>query len=118
MRHLHENAGAVAGVSLTAACPAVLEVFQNLERFGNDVVRLARREIGDEADAARIVLVPRIVQPLFGRIHCTRHERIPEVWGGRASEQRYLTALPLERWLLPLARRRPTDPFAALLSGG
>ena len=67
MRHLHEDAGAVAGVLLAAAGAAVLQVDEDLQRLADDVVRLAVLEIDDEADAAGIVLVARIVQTLLVR---------------------------------------------------
>ena len=67
VRHLHENAGAVAGVLLAAAGAAVLQVNEDLQRIADDVVRLAVLEIDDEADAAGIVLVARIVQALLVR---------------------------------------------------
>ena len=67
VRHLHEDAGAVAGVLLAAAGAAVLQVEQDLERLADDVVRLAVLQVDDEADAAGIVLVARIVQTLLVR---------------------------------------------------
>jgi len=66
VRHLHENARAVAGVLLATAGAAVFQVVQDLERIADDVVRLAIFEIDHEADAAGVVFVARIVQALLG----------------------------------------------------
>ena len=62
---MHEDARAVAGVRFATARAAVVEVDQNLERLGDDVVRLPALDVDDEADAARVVLELRIVKALF-----------------------------------------------------
>src|SRR5262249_23043942 len=67
VRHLDEDAGAVAGVGLAAAGAAVLQVFQHPDRLPNDVVRRAALQIDDEADAAGVVLVAGVVQTLLSR---------------------------------------------------
>ena len=64
VRDLNEHAGAVAGQRVGAHGAAVLEIGENLQRVGNDLMRLAALQVGDEADAARIVLVRRVVKPL------------------------------------------------------
>ena len=64
VRDLNEHAGAVAGQRVGAHGAAVLEVGENLERVGDDLMRLAALEVGDEADAARIALVRRVVKTL------------------------------------------------------
>ena len=73
MGHLHEDAGAVAGVRLAAAGAAVFQVEENLDRLLDDVVRFAVVQVDDEADAARIVFVPGVIQPLPGRCERLRH---------------------------------------------
>ena len=66
VRHLHQNAGAVAGVFLAAASAAMIEILQDHERLLDDLVRLFALDIDDKADAAGIVFETRIVKPLFG----------------------------------------------------
>ena len=48
--------GAVAGIELSAARAAVLQVVEHPERLRHGLVRAPVREIGYRADAARIVL--------------------------------------------------------------
>ncbi|MFO1425425.1 MAG: hypothetical protein U1F11_00315 [Steroidobacteraceae bacterium] len=67
MRHLHEHAGAVAGVDLAAAGAAVVEVLEHLDRGAQDLVRLAALDVHDEADAAGVALVARVVETLLLR---------------------------------------------------
>ena len=64
VRHLDEDAGAVAGVGLRSAGAAVLEVAQQAQALLDDVVRLASAEVDDKADAARVLLVLRVVKSL------------------------------------------------------
>ena len=68
MRHLDEHARAVAGVGLAAARAAMVEVPQHLDRLLQDVVRFAALDVDDEADAAGLVLEPRIVKTLLCRL--------------------------------------------------
>ena len=44
--------------------PAVLEVHQQLEGLADDVVRADSLDVGDEADAARVVFVSRSIESL------------------------------------------------------
>jgi hypothetical protein len=67
VRHLHQDAGAVAGVLLAAAGAAVLQVQQHLDRLLHDAVGLAAVGVHDEADPARVVLVAGIVETLGAR---------------------------------------------------
>src|SRR5690606_13535405 len=64
VRDLNQDAGAVAGVRLAAARAAVLEIQQDLDALGDDVVRLAALEMDDEPDAAGVLLVLGIVKSL------------------------------------------------------
>ncbi len=66
MRHLQEDAGAVAGVVVAAAGAAVFEVLEDLDGLAEDVVRFAVLQIDDEADAAGIVFVRGIIKTLSG----------------------------------------------------
>jgi hypothetical protein len=65
VRHLQQHAGAVAGVRFGAARAAVVEVRQNLQALLKNLVRFAALGIHDKADAAGIVLIRRVVQPLL-----------------------------------------------------
>ena len=74
---LQKNAGAVAGVLLAAAGPAMFQIDENLERLLDNARRPASLEIHDEADSAGIVLVPRIIQALLGRNCRLGHDADP-----------------------------------------
>ena len=67
MRDLHQNAGAVAGARIGADRAAMLEIAQDRERVVDDLVRLAALDVGDEADAAGILLERGIVKSLRRR---------------------------------------------------
>ena len=71
--HLHQDAGAVAGVGVGAGRAAMPQVVQHLQRFGDDGVGLFALDVGDHADAAGVVFLLRGVEPglsqLFERIH-------------------------------------------------
>ena len=64
---LHQDAGAVAGVGLGAGGAAVVEVAQGGEGLGHDVVAGLAGQGRDEGDAAGVVLVARVVEPLGRR---------------------------------------------------
>ena len=57
VRHLHEDARAVTRVGVGAGGAAVFEVDQQVERVPHDGVRADALDMGDEADAAGVVLV-------------------------------------------------------------
>jgi len=61
VRDLDEDAGAVAGIDLAAAGAAVVQVLQGGDAVLHQLVRLLALEVHDEADAAAIVLVARVV---------------------------------------------------------
>src|SRR5690606_13480020 len=65
VRHLQEHASAVAGVRLGAAGPAVIEIRQDLEPLLQDLVRFSAFRIDDEADAAGVMFICWVVQPLL-----------------------------------------------------
>jgi len=67
VRNLHQNAGAVAGAWIGADRAAMLEIAENVERVGDDLMRLLALDIGDEADAAGILLQRGIVEAFGGR---------------------------------------------------
>ena len=75
--HLDEDAGAVARVDLAAAGPAVEQVDEHLEGLADDRVRARPLDVDDEADAARVVLVSGVVEPLGLRSSwLVRHRRV------------------------------------------
>ena len=67
VRDLHQDAGAVAGARVGADRAAVLEIAQDGERVFDQLVRLAALDVGDEADAAGILLQRRVVEALRRR---------------------------------------------------
>src|SRR5205814_8212203 len=67
MRDLHQDAGAVTGARIGADCAAVFEVAENIQRVGDDLVRLLAFHVRDEAYPAGIFFETVIVQTLSGR---------------------------------------------------
>ncbi len=67
VRDLDQHSGAVAGFRIASASAAVGQVDQDLNALDDNVVRLLALDVGDEADAARIMLVAGIVKTLRGR---------------------------------------------------
>ena len=64
IRHLDQNARAVARVHFTAAGATVQQVDQELERLTDDGVRATALDVDHEPDAAGVVLVPRVIETL------------------------------------------------------
>ena len=67
VRDLDQDAGAVAGFRIAAAGAAMRQVDEDLNALLDDVVAFVAADVGDEADAAGIVLMRRIVKPLRRR---------------------------------------------------
>jgi hypothetical protein len=65
VRHLDQDAGAVAGVLLATAGAAMHEVAQHGQRLRHDLVRAAALHVHHEADAAGVVLGGRIIEALL-----------------------------------------------------
>ena len=87
VRNLHQHAGAVAHQRIGADGAAMREVLEHGQTVLDDLVRLHALHLGDEADAAGIVLVARIVEALGGRQtgNLRRSARLtdaPFVWAG------------------------------------
>ncbi len=59
---LEQQAGPVTRVGIAAAGAAVLEIYQYADGVANDVVGLHAVQIRNDTDAARVVLIGRIVQ--------------------------------------------------------
>ena len=90
--HLHQDAGAIAGVDLTATRAAVIEVFQNLDGVAQDGIRLTPLDVGHEAKTTSVALITRVVQTLLagpqrgsGRRINLRHRRALLAGGERAA---------------------------------
>ena len=73
VRHLNQDAGAVAGVDFTAAGAAVFEVDEHLQGLPDDRVRPASLHVRHEPDAAGVVLMSRVIQALRGGIVVLMH---------------------------------------------
>jgi hypothetical protein len=68
IRDLRHDPGAVAGIRVTALGPAVLQVAQHRQRARHGVMTAVAGQVGHEPDAAGIVLVAAVIQPLAGRV--------------------------------------------------
>jgi hypothetical protein len=79
MRDLHEDARAVAGERVGSGGAAMGQVFEDLQAVLDDLAAWPAFEIGDETDAASIVLVLRIVESLRGRRRRPRLRRGNEI---------------------------------------
>ncbi len=71
MRDLHQHARAVAGQRVGADGAAMGQVLEDLQAVLDDRVARAAFQVGDEADAAGIVLALRIVESLRRRRQAT-----------------------------------------------
>src|SRR6185437_4714932 len=67
VRDLHQDARAVAHARVGADGATVLEVAQDAQTVLDDLVRLAALDVGDEADAAGILVQRRVVEALRQR---------------------------------------------------
>ena len=80
MRNLDHDAGAVAGLGVGADRAAVFEILENAQAVGNDPVALDVVDVGDEADAAGIMLVAGIIEPVRGAGTFRRASPDPSSW--------------------------------------
>ena len=67
IRNLDQDAGAITGIDVGAACTAVLEVAERTDRLGDDLVALATVHVAHEIEPARVVFIPGVVEPLRRR---------------------------------------------------
>ena len=65
--NLHQHAGAVAHQRIGADGAAMRQVFEHEQAVLDDLVRLHALHLRDEADAAGIMLVARIIETLGGK---------------------------------------------------
>ena len=80
VRDLQEDAGAVAGVGLRTGRTAVLQVRQRREAGANQFVGSNTVQVGDEGDAARVVLVSGVVEADLARGRAHDHIHQCRVW--------------------------------------
>ncbi len=66
VRDLDQDACAIAGLRIATASAAMREIDEDLQAFGDNVVRLLALNIDYEANAAGVVLVARVVESLSG----------------------------------------------------
>ncbi len=66
MRNLHQDSGPVSCIGLAAPGSTMVQIHEHLERLADDPIGLLPLDVGNETDPARIVLVLRVVQTLFG----------------------------------------------------
>ena len=112
VRDLHQDAGAVAHARIGADRAAMLQIAENAQTVFDDLVRLAALDVGDEADAAGVLVERRIVQAMRGRR--------AGIGGGGAQQRgvaglrrdpafdKFCAASVLAHLILP--RRRPRPP--------
>jgi hypothetical protein len=64
MRDLYQNAGPVSGFRIASTCAAVREVNENLNSLADYLMTFFAANARYESNAARIMLVRRIIKPL------------------------------------------------------
>ena len=67
MRYLKQHPGAIAGARIATGTTPVRQIPEQLQGVANELMRCAPMRLGDEADAAGVVLERWIVQSLFRR---------------------------------------------------
>ena len=76
--HLNDQPGPVAGQRVAPAGAAMRQVLQDGQALLHDGVRLDAVEVGDEADAAGVVLEAWVIEPLsFQSSPCALHDARP-----------------------------------------
>ena len=65
VRYLNEASGAIAGTRIRSNRTAVGEILQNLQTLENNLVTLSVLYVCYEADPASVMLITRVVEPLF-----------------------------------------------------
>lgn len=61
MRHLQQNARAIAGARVGRNRAPVRQILEELERFPDYVARANAMDVRDESNSARVVLIGRVV---------------------------------------------------------
>ncbi len=67
VRNLDQDAGAIAGFRIAAACAAMRQVNQDLHSLDDDVVGLHALDVDYKADTAGIMLVAGVIKTLGRR---------------------------------------------------
>ena len=67
VRNLEQYPRAVAGARIRGNSATVREIVEELERLVDDVARADAMDVGDEADAAGVVLISWVIQSLLFR---------------------------------------------------
>ena len=98
VRDLDQDAGAVAGTSVSRDRAPVREILEQLERLRDDVAGADAVDVGDKPNPARVVLVSRVVQSLL-----FRHRLSPELLLPNGCRI-YIKKGPLPIWERPFAR--------------
>jgi hypothetical protein len=62
-----EHPRAVAGIRFAAACAPVIHIAQGFGGIADDAVAADPLHVGDEADAATVLFVGRVIEPVFYR---------------------------------------------------
>jgi len=70
MRDLDQDTGAITGIFLAAAGPAMHKVPEDGERVGNDAMRTSALDVHDKTDATGIVFKSRVIQTLLPCVMC------------------------------------------------
>jgi hypothetical protein len=65
VRHLHQNARAIAGIILASARASMVEIHEHLKRVIDELMGLFTTEMNDKTDTACIVFKSWIVETLF-----------------------------------------------------
>jgi len=79
MRDLHQHPAAVPGLGIRADRAAMDEIAQDIEALRNDRMATAVLHVRDEADAARVLLVPGMVEARGGReARIAHHDVAPQ----------------------------------------
>lgn len=98
MRDLGEDAAAVAKLGIGTDRAAMVEIVQDLQALLDDRMGLAVLHVGDEADAAGVLLIGRIIETL-----ALRHRRVAHRREGRCRSRHARLAGSAHRQT-PLAR--------------
>jgi len=107
--HLHEHTRAVAGIRLRPAGAAVQQVEQDLQALFDDGMGFPALDVHNEADAACVVLVARIVET-GGAGHSGGHG--PSVIAGPEPEVKYNDPIESMRYRNGLSVRPGFSPAA------
>jgi hypothetical protein len=67
VRDLKQHARPVARVGFAAACAAMLQIQEHLNRLIDNPARAPTLNVDDEAQTARVMLEPRVVESLLRR---------------------------------------------------